>query len=486
MNKIKENINEMNNIEIKENILSLNQKQLKNIKKASYLNAFHSIIGVRTLLEDKLSKDNYEFKEEIDFYNNYIENLINSIRLSMEKPKDNKDTLDDLKKLRKEIYEMYSLAGGYLIELSYLGELIDEYGIKILAKRDYANTNYDTKIIDGLISTINQVLTDKKDNYSEYIYIISEIVHILPMKLTRNNYHNIIKETLVRNLKTYNKSELEVQINDYKKKFDSSTMDGYGTRLDYYFREIQKLKNINLEGKNLEDLSELVNKNVDLNKEINEFINIVLMLGLISNMNIVISLTDDVIIDPKIEEIFNEWVNLLESKEDKEIIKFANKIEKEIEIVENDILRDLEEFQIINMEGFNRENFQYDDLDKELIYTKKILTYYNDSIFKDIDIMFPKNEEVSNIEYVEQSVDSLIQYMNRSTVDMDNSERRIRMRKLLSIIELPFSGIDDFLNYIKYSLDKRVNSKEEVNFKINHIKYFLDEFLKLTSPKDIE
>lgn len=486
MNKIKENINEMNNIEIKESILLINLKQLKNIKKASYLNAFHSITGARTLIEDKLSKDNYEFKEERDFYNNYSENLINSIRLSMEKSKDKKQTLNDLKKLREDIYEMYSIAGGYLIELSYVGELIDEYGIKILAKKDYANTAYDIKIIDGLISTINQVLTEKKDNHGEYIYIISEIVHILPMKLTRNNYHNIIKETLIRNLETYNKSEIEIQINTYKKKFNSSTMDGYGTRLDYYFREIQKLKNINLEGMGLEDLSELVNRNVDLNREINEFMNIVLILGLISNMNIVIGLTDDVVIDPKLEEFFNEWINILESKEDKEIINFANKIEKEIEIVEAEILKDLEEFQIINMEAFNREGFSYEDLDNELIHTKEILTYYNDSTFMDRDSMFPENEEVSTSEFLEQSVNSLIQYMNRSTVDMDNKERRIRMRKLLSIIELPFSGIDDFLNYIKYSLDKRVNSNEEVNFKINHIKYFLDEFLKMSPPKDIE
>ena len=486
MDKLKENINEMDNIEIKENILLINQKQLKNIKKASYFNVFHSIIGVRRLLEDKLIEKDYEFKEEKDLYNNYIEILINSVKMSMENPKDKRYRLEDLEKIRKEIYEIYSIAGGYLIELSYVGELIDEYGIKILAKRDYANTVYDRKKVDELTTIINQILTEKRENYGEYIYIISEIINILPMKLTRSNYHNIIKDTLVRNFKTYNRSEVEFEINDYKKKFDSSTMDGYGTKLDYYFMEIQKLKNIDLEDKKLEDLSELVNKTLDLNKEINEFMNIILVLGLISNMNIVISLTDGLLLDPEVEDIYNKWINILENPEDKEVTSFMDILDKEIEIVEDHILEDLEEFQIFNIEGFNRENFSYEDLDNELLYTKDILTYYNDSTFMDINIMFPEDEEESSREYLEQSVDSLIQYMNRSTVNMNNNQRRIRMRKLLSIIELPFAGIDDFSNYIKYSLDDRVTNKDEINFIINQSKYFLDEFLKISPPKDIE
>ena len=483
MSKLEKHISDMDNIEIKEKMLMINQKQLENIKKASYFNAFQSLIHVRRLLEDKLVEKEYEFKEEKDTFNNHIEILVNSVKQSMDEENSEKDRLDDLKKIRNNLYEIYCIAGGYLIELSYLGELIDECGIKILAKRDYGSTTYDIKLIDELITTINQLLTEKKENYNEYIYIISEIISILPMKLTRKNYQSIIKDTLMRNFKTYNISEVEVHINDYKKKFNSSTMDGYGTKLDYYFREIQKLKNMNLEEIKLAELGELVEKTIDLNREINETMNIILVLGLISNMNIVICLAEDILLDPMVKEIYNEWNNILETKDQEKTSNFMKMVEREIKSVENDILRDLEEFQILNLEGFKREGFSYDELDNEFLYTKDILTYYNDSIFNDHNIMFPDNEEEASHEFLEESVDSLIQHINRSTNNMNNNERRIRMRKLLSITELPFSGIDDFSKYIRYSLNDRVSNTDEINFKINHIRYFLDEFLKISSPK---
>ena len=52
------------------------------------------------------------------------------------------------------------------------------------------------------------------------------------------------------------------------------------------------------------------------------------------------------------------------------------------------------------------------------------------------------------------------------------------MRKLLSQIELPFAGIEEFNDYIRYALDIRVVPKEEINFTINYIFYFMDNLLK--------
>lgn len=477
MSKLDYDIIKMNNSDIKKEILSINKVQLENIKKASYFNVVNSILGVKELLENQMKIDDFKFTKELDLFNNYIEGSINSVTLSMSES-NKKEELENLKKIREEIYETYSILEGYLISISYIGEFIDEYGTKLLAKKDYSNTIYDDKKVDELATTINQILNDNKNDYTRYIYIISELISILPMRLAKENYFNIIKNTLMRNLSKKTKSEVQVQINDYKKQFDSSSRDGYGIKFDYYFTETQKLMNINLKDKDLEELGDLVNKNVILNKELNELININLILGLITNMNIVISLLGDMKIDEDIKNIYDQWQKLLKNKNEKELQNFTFIIKEKIEDVEKSIFKDLDRFQNLNMEAASRKGFDDNELNEELLYTQEVLIYYNDSQFMDSNIIFPKEDEKLNYEYLEQCVDSLIQYINRSTKNMDNFERKIRMRKLLSIIELPFAGINDFINYIKYSLDSRIMDKEEISFKVDHIYYFLNEFSK--------
>lgn len=477
MDELKDSIIEMNNLEIKENILLINKRQLENIKKASYFNVFHSILGVQQLLEGKVEAKDSSLIKETDLFNNYLKESINSVILSMNRIDRENQELENLKGRREELYEIYSILEGYLISISHIGEFIDEYGIKLLAKRDYSNKHYDDIKIEELIVKINKILNENKDNYKVYIYIISEIIAMLPMRLTKENYYSIVRNTLIRNLSTHTKSEVEIQIDNYKKQFESSSRDGYGTKFDYYFTEIQKLKNIDLKDQDLQGLSNLVNKNTKLTKGINELINCNIILGLITNMNIIITLTDNIPVDSKVEKAYKEWKELLKNKDENKLEKFKSTIQDELVNIEKDIFRDLENFQNLNMEGINREDFNYDELNEELFYTTKILTYYDDSQFTNPNLMFSGDEESPSPEYIQQAVDSLVQYINRSINNMDNFQRRIRMRKILSIIELPFVNINDFTNYIKYSLDSRIIEKEEISFKIDHINYFLNEFL---------
>lgn len=478
MDDSKEELVNMDNIELKENILSINKKQLEKVKEASYLNLFHSILGVKKLLKDGINRNSFRFAEEIDIFNNYVERVINSAILSMDENRDVKKSLEGLKEIREELYEIHSILEGYTISISYIGELIDEYGIKLLTKKDNTRNPYDNKKVEDLINRINRILDDNRPNHTNYIYIISEIISILPMRLAKENYYNIVKKSLVRNLSSYNKSQVHVQIDDYKKQFDSSGRDGYGTKFDYYFTEIQSLSKIDLGSQSLEDLSSLINKNIEIREEINDLKNLSFILGLISNMNIVISLLDHIENSQEIRDLGQEWKEVLKSKSIGDLEDFILIIKEKIEGLEEGILKDLDRFQSLNIEAARRDDLSCGELDGDLQYTQTVLTYYNDSQFADWNILFPQDLETINQEYLEQLVESLIQYINRSTKNMDNIERRTRMRKLLSIIELPFKDIGDFINYIKYALDSRILAEEEIDFKINHINYFLNELSK--------
>ncbi|WP_353096671.1 hypothetical protein [Tissierella praeacuta] len=477
MINIEESVSKMSNEEIRDNIISLNKKQLKFIKESSYLNAFNAINTLRNKLKDRSKNENKGLISEINLLNYYINKIINLLNNSIYKSDENKDLqLEEILDIREEIYELSSIIDGYSIELSYVGELVDQYGIKILSKKDYEHTPYNIKRVEELIAIINDTLDRFKDNYYKYIYVISQIILTMPMRLVKENYFNILKNTLMRNLRLYNKVQVESQINEYKKQFDSSIRDGYGTKFDYYFRGIQKLRNLELSDKNIDELDSIVKEIFNLTNEINEIFDFILRLGLVSNMVIVINLADNISVYDEINEIHEEWMKTITNENDVNNLK--NTVEEKIKEIEKDIFADLDEFNALNSEALKREDFDYKELDEDLLHTKKVLTYYNDTNLSNHKVLFEEDNMQITQEYLDQIIDSLIQYINRSLTKMGNVERKVRMRKLLSKIELPFNGIDEFNNYIRYSLDNKVLSKEEINFTIDYINYFLEDFIK--------
>ena len=57
---------------------------------------------------------------------------------------------------------------------------------------------------------------------------------------------------------------------------------------------------------------------------------------------------------------------------------------------------------------------------------------------------------------------------------MSNIERKLRMKRLLSIMEFPFESPEDFMDYIKNSLDQRTTSNNEILIAINSLYYLMD------------
>jgi len=476
MSKIEKEILDMTNLEIRDRILSLNKEQLSLIKEASYLNSFNSLLFLKRDFESISQITNLELSEEINLLNDYMNKAIDLIKDYIDKKVENVEnhSLEDIISMRQELYDLSSSIEGYFIELSYIGMLVDDYALKILVKRDYENIVYDDRKVENLVDRIKASLSEAKEDYNKYVYIISQIILATPMKMIKDNYFNVVKNSLIRNFKDYRSSEVEKKIKEYKKAFDSSTTDGYGIKFDCYFTEIQKIRNISFVNKGLEDLSPIVDEIMNLTKELNILFDFILRLGLVMNMIIVIRLSSDRLLDTEMGDMYKDWINVLEDDvvENKE---FKEKIERKIGKVEEGIASSLKEFDLFNSEALNRVDFNYDELSQEFIHARKVLTYYNDIGLSDHNTLFLEEDDIVSYDYLEQVSDSLIQYINRSLSRMSNMERKIRMKKLLSAIDLPFRGIDEFTNYIRYSLDSKISSKEEINYTIDHILYILNE-----------
>lgn len=463
MTDINEEIKKLNNKELEEKIINLNHNQLSIIKRASYLNAVYSINRVENHLDDeeKFKRDNYNAEaKELDEYIEEIKLLIRDL--------DKNKVLE----IREKLFKKKNIIDGYLVEISYLSDLVDEYGISLLSNTKEFK-HFHKESVDEIITIIHQELDETQGNYNKYMFIISEIINILPMRLVKQNYYDILSSTIKRNFINRNKTYVETKVDSYKKNFDSSTRDGYGIEFDYYFMEIHRIRREKLKEKTIEELSVYVSRIVELTEELNVLKELIQTCGNILNMLIVVDLLREIEVD--IDEFIDEWEEVSLLKDKKEISSFNRSIELELEKNEKELQKDVPYYEGLTIEVSKREGFNQDILDKELVKTREVLSYYNDLGFSSIEFLQSFDMEAVEESYIENSINSLFDYMNRSMDNIKNKERKIRMRNLMSIIELPFDNIKEFTDYIRYSLDSRVVDVRIINFKINQIKYFLNE-----------
>lgn len=327
--------------------------------------------------------------------------------------------------------------------------------------------------LEDLTSLIENALEASKGDYENYNYIISAIVYSLPMRLTRDKYFNTIKTALIRNLENLNKSEVEDRVNYYKRQWDSSLQYGYGIHFGYYFAEIERFKKKKFNEKSLEELNEISEELKVLTGDLNELYNFVLILGLTYNMIISILLSEETAFSADLEELWGKWKKAIDSNNDDTTNKFLELNKKAIQESEKTIVSSLSEFEELNKEALRREDFDESQLNTIFFHTKKILTYYNDYNLSNLDLLLSNDKEETSPFYLDQSINSLIQYMSRTMVEMPNLERKVRMKKLLSLVELPFRNIEEFKDYIKYSLDKRNTPEGEIKIITNYIVNFL-------------
>ncbi len=457
-----DDIKSLDNEELKERIIGLNDLQLKNIKESSLYNILISLNAIKIVSGDNKPNKKYESESE----------RLVEISSSLKDLLLNRD-MDKLKSIRKELFDFKSVVDGYLIEMAYVGELIDENGVKILSNKEL--TSFNPAAVESVVQRVNDELEKSRENYSKYSFIISEIVRLLPMRMVKGNYDEILRSTLARNMGSFTESMVDYTIDNYRKNFDSSLRDGYGTKFDYYFMRIEKIKREDLAKKNLEDLSKLVEEIMELTKELTDLSDYILSLGIITNLLLVLYTIDSRgTIEIGYDEKLSQWEEDYKG-DTKTLEKHNRRLGKILEDLDISLQKDLREYELYAIELANREDFQHEELDEDLVHTRSVLAFYNDIQFSDLEYLEKMDINFANRDYIENSIDSLIEYINRATRGMKNLERKIRMRKLLSLIDLPFGNITEFGNYIRYALDPRVSDERVIAFKINQMNYFLDE-----------
>ncbi|MFA5576857.1 MAG: hypothetical protein WCZ27_07385 [Tissierellaceae bacterium] len=474
-----EKVEDMTNDKLGEEILLLNSAQLKLIKEASHIAIFSNLINLRRQLKSFENMEYMRDTRELKSLDQNFRVLVEGTRdLMGSKTVEGKGDLEGLMEQRQGLIELSSLAEGYYIELSYAGMLLEHQINKALAKKNYRDFAYEKNLVNGLIDKIHQTLTGVKDDYEKYAYIISQVIKAVPMRLVKNNFYDVVKESLVNGFVGSTQFEFEKHIKKLKKLFDSSLQDGYGTKFDYYFQEIHRYRNIDFSSEILDQLIKIVEDIKGLEKEILDMYNLIVEMGMVVNKFIVIALIPEDFDSPRVKDLYSQWTNLIEGSDEGMADEFIEKLEPIGNSIQAALFGYLEDFGTLSREAANRDDFDFTELNEIIENTSKVLMYFGDMELIDGDILSLDNKKQIDGDYLSQSCDSLIKYVNRSIRGMSNIEGKIRMRNLLSSIELPFRGIDAFLDYVSYSLDIKVTSNEEINLIADYLYYILDHSME--------
>ncbi|QQY80386.1 hypothetical protein EDD65_10225 [Keratinibaculum paraultunense] len=472
------NIKELKDDELKNKILDINGLQLCKIGEMSYYYFINTSMDLIQLIEENNFFEKLNSNKEKEIIKTIFEHVTNTfIKLNTRMNEcEIENEINILLDMREQLYNILKSIRGYKIELFYIKDYMDYYMMKSIGEKEYNNMLVNQNELALIINKIEKVLADNINNHITFINIVSNILEILPFRMSKYKYFDVIKETLSRNLREYPTDLVESEIEYYKMIFDSSIMGDYGVMFDDYFTNIQLFKNIDYKSLSIDEMEEQFDEIFKLILEFEEIEMFIMTLGMLINrlisMLLIISKSTLDIIDSN--KLYSIWEKQERNFDKQSMSRLKKLTDKAFINAEKDLVQYVKYFETLNNEALRRPDFLDEELNKKLLFTNKVLTFYNDTSLVEYEKLFPEDVEIIKEYYLKQLIDSLIQYINRSISTMDNIERKLRMRRLLSAMELPFKDIDEFISYIAYSLDERVVSKEEILFIIEILNNWLD------------
>lgn len=451
--------------ELKEIILDINEKQHINIGHLAILEIYFMHIELEKYYDENKEIANKHDKDSKDISRliKRVQNKDLDINLII-----NSDEMPDelgkgyFKSLRNTSQQILSSISGYITEISYINEIAKDIIHREQIKNEYTEVVKDIDINKFYENVYNFLTEDMNMLMTKAM----EIVSVLPLKMPRKKYYDMLKQSIIKGLKNSSKEEVTLLLDRYKTIFNGSMEEDYGQKFDYYFRRTHELKNFNFKDSSIEEITQIHNNTKELLDEINILVGIVKQAGFITNRYIVINMVKNKLsdLDNEIEEIIDTWKKYM-SNDSKSKENVVNKIEEKIKEVETTFNESNLNLNKLITEFSNQEIKLDKDSNEELLKTQRVLAYLNDNTLEKEELLHNKEVETVNKDYLEQATDNFIEFINRNSKNMENFERKARMRRLLCLIDFPFKRPDDFFNYLRNSVEN--TSKKDLIVNIN-------------------
>ncbi|MBS4534188.1 hypothetical protein GOQ29_00995 [Clostridium sp. D2Q-14] len=387
-----------------------------------------------------------------------IEN-IQKINLIYEENLKDDNKLEYFKNIRKNIHRIIIDLSRYLTEILYYNTIYYD----ILSRKEFkGNIKID---LEKFYKEVYSFLIEDEELLNQKI---SEIIWTVPIKISKKKYYDILETSLKNSFKNYSKEKVDILFKRFKGIFNGTLEWGYVDSFDKYFRASQYYKDVDYKNISYEELDAAYMESKNTINEIEKLLKYIREMGIVINKFIIINLLKYDMNSLEIKDI-DLYINKIENDSEEKLLIRINEMQ-EILITTTKDYQDITRNIIKN-------NF---DIDKDIEYlyqkTEKVIGYLKDYFIEREELIFNKNEYVDQ-SYLYNSIENFIQFIDRNIKNMDNRNRKIRMKKILSLIDNPFRTPDEFFYYLKSSLEFN-NDKEEMKYIMSEIYSIISDYKK--------
>lgn len=476
--KLGEEINKLNDEELLEQIAETNRVQLSNIGTMAYIELFNrniylkAILGENKELINELLEEDSKFKEVYEEVENNVINLSNILDIEC---LDKNLELEELKRLRSNIVKILRTLTAYSTEISYTNEIAKDaiYKQFISENKEELDREVDNqKFFDAISKFVMEDPMTLKNR-------IMDLTNVLPMRIAKSKYYDIIGEAFKRNLNYSSKRQTDVVLARYKTLLNGSLEAEYGLYFNRYFMKSQESRQVDFNSLSKDELNKTYEDTYKVMTEIGIVSNIIREFGIIMNRLIAICILKENILESAgkydLKTLADAWAEHSELENEDNQGKVLRSYKSLFKILDAKFRETNGKLQVITMENFNRKNKIDDELKSQLAKTQYILEYINDYAIDQEEILESDYQSIVEKDYLAEAVDNLIKFIERNITQMDVSQRRMRMKRLLALTENAFKDPNVFFEYVANSIE-RTSSKEELIATTNGVLDVITEY----------
>ena len=481
MNKqtaVNERISKLSDEVLIKEISDKNRLQLSNIGGMAYIELFNRNLYLKSILKenkqliDELLEEDPKFKQVYESVENKALNLENI--LDIDKLNENLN-LEELKNTRTDIVKVLRTLTAYSTEVSFTHEIAKDILYKQFIKDNESEID---KTVDQqkLFDAISKFVMEDPTSVQKRIM---DLTNVLPMRITKAKYYDMISQAFKRNLNYSSKRQTDVVLARYKTLLNGSLESEYGLYFNRYFMKSQEFRQVEFGKLSDEELNKVYEGSYKVIMEIASISNVIREFGVIVNRLISICILQEEISEEisnyNIDSLKNVWKTFAQDETHENQAEVLKTYKSIFAVLDGKFRETNSELQTLTMENFNRKNKINDDLKSEIMKTQYVLEYINDYAIDQEEILETDYQSVVEKEYLDEAVDNLVKFIERNITQMDALQRRMRMRRLLTLTENAFIDPNKFFEYLANSIE-RTSAKDELIATVNSVLEIITEY----------
>lgn len=371
----------------------------------------------------------------------------------------------DIKELRKEIVQYIRLLSAYYTECSYIDEIVaNKLEVKGLAGKEAQRID-----LQVFYKDVGRYLSVDMEKIP---YKMSRILAVLPFRMTKQLFLERVEQILKRVKKDSPARGWPTILQRYREHFDGSVYPLYGQGFCKIHETIEALKKTDYKNLSGEELRKMQKESGFILDHVAGLVQTFQSYCSITNRMLVLhemkfkdfeKVLEGELVIPDIYKRFTEVKRLVDGKETTE--STVEKLEALYEVCRGrakDLYGHGKDFSEVFHRCMEKLGWELNQpLENYLEISKGVMMITNDFEHEEYDWILGNISPLDGFPNQEDSIEAFIHFLQKDIQGMSTDFRRARMRKLLSVLPMPFPSPEEFFDYLKSSLEFNTTAGEK-------------------------